>query len=215
MAYFFRIAFILNTVLLQAFSVANSAVSSQVVGKAGEYFLTSREVEAQFLMEQALMLTDEQMKKASWSLSVEEKEFRRELSGALLEWIVAKEAEFFSIAGVKKDEKLRARQKVTKRLKKMKRWKALRISSKELDRFLSRKLRAKKFIRFKAETSYIDSTDEEALDYFNKNQKRFAGLDFKKYQKTIKERLNRQKRDQRLRDWFETLRKKYKVRSFL
>ena len=59
------------------------------------------------------------------------------------------------------------------------------------------------------------STDEEALDYFNKNQKRFAGLDFKKYQKTIIERLNRQKRDQRLRDWFETLRKKYKVRSFL
>ena len=89
----------------------------------------------------------------------------------------------------------------------------MKVTGVELRAQIKRKLQAKKFINFKADSSVVPVTDEEAERYFKENRSKFGAMPFENFKENIKTFLARQQVDRRLRDWFEVLRNKYKVRN--
>jgi hypothetical protein len=50
-------------------------------------------------------------------------------------------------------------------------------------------------------------------DYFEKNRQRFGSASLDSFKVTIKKFLTKKTADDRLREWFDVLKKKYKVKS--
>ena len=73
---------------------------------------------------------------------------------------------------------------------------------------------SEKFIQFKTDSSLVPVTDEEAKAYFEKNKGRFGNLPFERFKVNIKRFLIRRQVDSRLKDWFDVLQRKYKIKVF-
>jgi hypothetical protein len=96
-----------------------------------------------------------------------------------------------------------------------KRWNQLGVSDSQLKEMVSRKLRANRFIKYKSNSSYVQVSDEEAREYYNKNELKFGATDFESFKDNIKKYLGRKNAEDRLRDWLDVLRKKHKVRNMM
>ena len=137
------------------------------------------------------------------------------MTAVLVEWVVFVESEAFSLAKSSAKEIEAARKQLVRKTTKNTLWQNLKVSSKEVETLLRRKLQAKKFIRFKVESSVVPITDDEAREYFEANRVKFGNLPFANFKQNIKSFLGRKQVDRRLKDWFEVLQSKYKVRNFL
>lgn len=194
-----------------AFS-AGKIISSQA-GRVNRHVVTTREVAANAWVEYALGQKN-QVKNLDLN-EPKSKEFLRETTAVLLEWAIYLEAESFATSTVTRAERASAIRIVKSKLKNQKKWRALRLESHELESLVERKLRAKKFIQFKVESSAVPVSDAEARQYFETNRLKFENLPFESFKETIRTYLSRQQVDRRLKDWFELLQVKYKVRNYL
>ena len=194
---------------------AEAALISKVVGKVSDHFITSREVEINYILERALTDSPRQFAEGKFDLTPGSKQFRRELNGVFLEWVVELESQVFNVGHVEVSEIGVAKKQAMKRLKGLKAWSDLKVSPAELEKMLHKKLRAKKFIRTKADSSVVAVTEFEAKQYYDKNRANFGSLPFKVVKQKIQDYLKRTKVDERLKTWFEVLQRKYKVRSFV
>lgn len=196
------------------FKTKNKTLISQAVAEATNYFFTSREVKINYLLDKAMALNEQQLLKTDREISLESREFERELNGTLLEWVVAKEAESFTLEDTKKTKQAQEefKQKTQKRLKKVPSWNELQVSASEFETYFLRKTRAQEFIRFKAASSIEEISDIEAKKFYDEKKTRFEGIEFESIKIKIKEVISRGKRDQRLEEWFKVLQKKYQVR---
>ena len=186
---------------------------STSVGQVVGHTVTSREVEINFLAEQSLYPSRRgRVKKMP---KIKTREFTREVTAVLLEWVVYLEAKSFGASRVSPSELKQMESNLKIRLKSSGSWKRLGVSSKELQSMLKRKKIAKRFIQFKADSSVVPITDGEATRYFEENRVKFGNLPFENFKDKIKAFLGRQQVDQRLKDWFEVLQSKYKVRNYL
>lgn len=136
------------------------------------------------------------------------------VSDLLVEKVVFLEAENFSLQAPlvefnsKKDS-------LWGQLKSVKLWQGLEVQNREYESLLKEKIFAKEFIRFKAESFQAVVSDIEAQSYFDLNKDKFSGLKFDNFKENIKKFLAQQGRDEKLGAWFESLRKKYKVKNLL
>ncbi|MCC7404181.1 MAG: hypothetical protein IT288_07255 [Bdellovibrionales bacterium] len=193
---------------------APAKVLSTTVGQVASEVITSREVQINFLVEKALYSKGAK-RGAGSSLNWGDKSFYRETNGVLLEWVVHLEAQNFAATKVTPAEIDQAEKSVRDQLRQNTQWNQLDVTRKELRLLLDRKIRAKKFIQFKAQSSVVPITDDEAQDYFEKNRTKFGDLPFANFKDNIKSFLSRQQVDRRLKDWFEVLQAKYKVRNLV
>lgn len=201
-------------VLLIQVAQASEVAVTQVVGQAGDKVVTSREVRINYFAESSLF--PDEKSKSSLKLDVNDKNFNRELTHVLIEWIVYKEADIFNAASVPEED-------ITKSISVIKSsaavqevkgyWESLDVTSQELRDLVKRKLVAKKFIQFKTRASVVPVTDAEALQYFQKNRIRFGNAPFVQFKDSIKSLLAQDQANTRIRDWFELLQKKYRVRK--
>jgi hypothetical protein len=190
---------------------ANGAqVVTRIVGSVGSYFLTSREVIAGRIIERRLYPSD--LVEATHNL--ESPLFDRQLTTALLEKVVALEAESFSIANVEELEVLEVVQKLQKELKTDKQWESLQVTNAELKEWVERKLRSKKFLKYKTDSATLGVTDSEVKEYFEKNRYKFGNMSIENFRENIRVFLVKQQMEDRLKEWFEILKKKYRVRNF-
>lgn len=191
-----------------------AALVSKVVGTVSDKVVTSREVRLNYILERAVSGAGT----GSVPADVDSEAFRKEVSQVLLEWMVYLEAQAFALADIGPEERRVADEKVSVLLKNSESlsgsWKTLAPTAAERDQLLLRKLRAKKFIRFKTDSSFVTVTDREALSYFQKNRVKFGSLPFEKFKESIKTFLSQQQADERLKEWFRILQKKYQVRHF-
>lgn len=191
--------------------IANGArVVTKVVGSVGSYYLTSREVIAGRLLERGLYPSE----LVEETHNLESPLFGRQLTSALLEKVVALEAESFSIANIDDSEITEAISKVQKLLKIDKQWESLQVTSVELRDWVERKLRSKKFLKYKTDSATLGVTDNEVKEYFDKNRYKFGNLTIDSFKENIRIFLVKQQMEERLKEWFEILKKKYKVRNF-
>lgn len=189
----------------------SASVVSKIVGKVGDYYLTSREVIGVRILEKELF--PEQ--KMNLVEDVEAPEFVLQVTSALLEKVVAVEAESFSVAAVSDEEVKDMVSKAKKQLANQRSWQKLDISAVELQDLVFRKLRSKKFLKYKTESASLTVTDFEVKDYYEKSRYKFGNIPFDSFKENIRQFLIQKQTEDRLREWFEVLRKKYQVRNFL
>lgn len=192
----------------------SNVIVTEAIGRAGTNVVTSREIQIAYAVEQAL---NEPAKKAnlidrkSWSFELNSETASKALGQSLLELVVQMEAENFAVGLVSAEDLTGAEKHVVEMLKPWPIWQNFEVSDAELRQILKRKLRARNFLKFKTETSGVQISDEEALKYFEKNKVKFGNLPFAQYKENIKEALSRAQVEEKLKDWFEILKRKYRV----
>ena len=183
---------------------------------AGQYMdrvVTSRQVHMSFFVEKVLFGKIDKGEVKEF-YSVQSKEFAREVTAVLMEEVVYEESKGFQVTQVANEEVLEAKKKLLGLAAKSAIWISLKVSDNELNQLIRKKLQAKKFIRFKVDSSTVPITDDEARAYFEENRLKFGNLPYENFKQNIRAFLGRKQIDKRLKDWFEVLQNKYKVRNF-
>jgi hypothetical protein len=208
------LAFCVVILLSAHFSMAARQVLLKIVGSIENHILTTRDVEACNIVDRLLY------NEGPYSpLKYGTEEFASTLNRLLIEWMVRDEADIFGVAKVSDSEVDETYNSVRTKIRNhpvvKKRWQALGISDLHLKEMISRKLRANRFIKYKSNSSYVQVSDDEAREYFNKNELKFGTTDFESFKGNIKKYLGRKNAEDRLRDWLEILRKKHKVKNMI
>ncbi|MBL7543589.1 MAG: hypothetical protein JNL11_07210 [Bdellovibrionaceae bacterium] len=190
-------------------TTSDSVLISKIVGTAADQVITSREVQIVNMLEHGL-LADKNLS----LISSEDTRFNVEVGQVLLEVVVQAESNVFEFNQVTDDEFKAMMEKIQKNVVPTKEWKNLQVSTPELEKFLKRKLVAKKFIRVKSDSMKGFITDSEAKEYFDKNRLKFGQVPFVQFKENIKTFLSQQQLEERLKAWFEIIKKKYKVKNY-
>lgn len=195
-------------------AVTYPRILTRVVGEVGEYSITSREIQINDAIEQALSGKSFVASKHKIP-SLTDKEFSSDVTTILFEWVVYLEAQSFAESSSERSDLSKSVKRVTETWEASSQWKALEVSPEEIKDIVNRKLVAKDFIRLKTDSSLVPVTDAEAQAYFKKNRLKFGNLPYENFRDNIKAFLIKQQTDRRLKDWFEVLQRKYKVRNYL
>lgn len=195
---------------------ATPVVVSQSVGQVGDRVITSREVQISAVLTRHLFPLKEGKATAGlYELRLADAAMMSEVTSLLLEVVVAREAESFSVAKVSEEELQQSLRRVEKAVEGKAYWDSLEVSAVELKKFVLQKLTAKAFIQFKTNSMVGIISDAEALAYYEKNRLKFGDLPFATFKENIKNFLAQQQLEERTRSWFEIIKRKYKVRNIL
>lgn len=199
--------------LLLCSATALAEIVSTGVGIVKNRAVTSREVQIQHLLDIALYAKKpaDRVK----LLPLDSKAFSKAVQDTLLEFAIALEAQNFNVVQVSNEERVEAETKAMKTLKNSKIWKGLEVSPGELEAGLRRKIQAKRFVQFRAQSSVLPVTDDEAQKYFNENRLKFGDLPFENFKDNIKSYLSRTQVDRRLKEWYDVLLNKYQVKNLI
>ncbi|MDG0817476.1 hypothetical protein [Bdellovibrio svalbardensis] len=197
--------------LLFSVHVQAAPVVTETVGQVADYVATSRELQISTVIERVVFPG----KISSLEISPEQPEFRNALTALLLEIVVAMEAESFSVASVSEKDIEAGIAKVQRAVAGKAYWNQLEVSEAELKKFTTRKFVAKNFLKFKTNSMAGIVTDQEAEAYYEKNRLKFGNMPFASFKENIKTFLAQQQLEERLRNWFEVIKRKYKVRNFM
>lgn len=199
--------------LLLGSNFSRASLFSTNAGRVGDHVVTTREVMIYHLIEQAL--GGKNIEPKIQLAEVTSRSYLREITSVLIENAVFFEAEVFSAAPLEASRLKSQMAQIRARLNAVKLWQSLDVSDAELRQAVTRKIRAKDFVRFKIDSAAIPISDAEAKKYFEQNQSQFENLPFTNFKENIKSYLTKQQVDHRLKDWFELLQSKYKVRNYL
>lgn len=195
---------------------ATSLVVSQSVGQVGDRVITSREVQISAVLDRILFPG-----KASkggggiFEIRLRDPGMVNEVTAVLLEVVVHREAESFSVAKVSEEQMQETLRTVEKAVEGKSYWRSLEVGDAELKRYILQKLMAKAFVQFKTNSMVGIVSDTEALAYYEKNRLKFGDLPFATFKENIKSFLVQQQLEERTRSWFEIIKRKYKVRNIL
>lgn len=198
--------------ILLVLGVRAELVSTGVASLRGSV-ITSREVQIQNHLEGALYAREDKDK--ARNLPLDSKVFGKAVQDALLESAIALEAQSFNVVKVPPDELKTAERNATTKLKALKSWKDLRATPAEIQKGIARKLQAKKFVQFRAQSSVLPITDTEAQKYFTENRLKFGNLPFENLKENIKSYLGRAQVERRLKDWYDVLLNKYQAKNLI
>ena len=174
----------------------------KVVGTSAGEVVTDRDIEIDRVIESVLF------KKALPETTLHTDQ-------VLLECAIDKEAQIFALSRISKKDirseltSFQTQLSLKKKLSTL--WKGLQVSRSELISSIRRKLRAKKFIKFKEQSSLIPITDEEALDYYQQYKESYDDADFSKVSGQIKKTLSRERAKDRIDQWHLDLKSKHNI----
>jgi hypothetical protein len=206
-------------------------IVSATVGQVGAAVITSREVQIAHVLVQWFLLNSHRVNSKQVSGRVEQKAnqgklakpslvipeypsevFAKALTQVILENVVANEAENFSVAQVNPEEIKQWAQVIQADFSNWGAWKSLDVTDGELESQISRRLRSQYFLRFKTESTGIKVSDSEIQDYYQRNKVRFGNLPLESFKESIRSYLTQARLEDQLKDWFEILKRKYRVR---
>lgn len=191
----------------------------RAVGQVGDHVLTSREVILTGVVEQWFYAIQDRpsetlrrKEKERWFLEPDTPAFMDQVSRAMIDLMISLEAENFAVAEVSPLDLQKETTRLMIDFATLPEWKKWAPTASEIQVILKRKKRSHAFLEFKSEGASTLINDEEAKTYFEKNRGKFGNYPFEQFKNSIKEVLARDRLDQRLKDWFEVLKKKYHVR---
>lgn len=188
---------------------------TQTVGQVSDHIVTSREVQISMAIEGVLFPSPKAPPKSLNETRPGSPDFRSAVTAVLLEAVVALEAENFNVASLSPEEINAAVVQVEKTTAGRAYWNELEVSAQELKTFTTRKLMAKSFLKFKTSSMAGIITDQEAQDYYERNRVKFGSSSFESFKENIKTYLAQQQLEERIRSWFEVIKRKYRVRAFV
>jgi hypothetical protein len=183
------------------------------VGVVRSQVVTSREVQVGHLLDVALF--EPKPKDKLRLLPVDSKTFSKAIADTFLEAVVSLEAQNFNLIQISDDELKASEKKALRYLKDQPVWKNLQVSGAEFEAGVRRKVQAKKFVQFRAQSSVLPVTESEARKYFNENRLKFGNLPYENFREDIKSYLSRTHVEQRLKDWYDVLLNKYQVKNLI
>lgn len=201
------ILFLKMTLISQAAIVLN-----QTVGSVGSDIITMREVQISSYIEKAISASDG---KPIAEIKAEDASFVELVTSVLLEKAAYLEAESFSVVDVQEDELKQKQDQFEKNFGGKIFWQKLQVEDAEFKKIIERKLIAKNFIRIKSSSMTSIVSNQEALNYYEKNRLKFGDVPFGSFKENIKNYLAQQQLEERLKAWFEILKRKYHVKNFL
>lgn len=200
---------LLFILLLASAPVGAKVLISETVGVVAGRVYTSREVVLSVLMDR---LIDAQAGQSPLPFKRGSSPDARAVGHVLLEAAVAREAEGLGLV----PEEGEAEAWATR----TRGWlagsadgRAYGFTEAEVRRVALEKSRSRGFIRMKSESLRGLVTDAEAETYFEQNRVKFGQLPFSAFRENIVSYLSQQRMEERLRSWFEILRRKYRVRE--
>lgn len=210
------LAFLLMVHPVPAAFAAPETVNASV-GQVGAHVVTARQVWISNYFERwalARRSTDPKLRqpRADWKPPLGSEAFTQAASSLMLEVMVSMEAENFSVAQVDESQVRPEVQEFLKAMSSNPEWLRLEVGEREAEKFIERKKRAQSFLRFKTDSAGVVVTDAEAKAYYDQNRLKFGNLPFSQFKEGIRDVLSRQILEDRLKDWFEILRRKYRVR---
>lgn len=185
--------------------VATSDVFSRTVGSVDGASFTSRQTLLSMAVGHAMQ------EKSNDPLSVQPR--LSDVSALLLDEALTREAGSFGLAETDAAEKNKVVSATQKLIAGKDVLKNAEFSSEEIQSMAARRLVASKLIEMRSETMRGTVSDHEAQMYFEKNRVKFGTLPFESFKENIKKYLSEQQQEQRLRSWFEILRRKYKIKE--
>lgn len=201
---------------LFTFQTAMAAVLvTQTVGQVSDHVVTSREVQIALVIEGVLFPSPKAPAKSLNETRPGNPDFRTAVTAVLLEAVVAIEAENFNVSNISNEEVSAAVAQIEKATAGRAYWNELEVSAQELKTFTTRKLMAKSFLKFKTSSMSGIITDQEAQDYYERNRVKFGSSSFDSFKDNIKTYLAQQQLEERIRSWFEVIKRKYRVRTFV
>lgn len=197
-----------------AVTASNEAVVSQAVGQVGALVLTSREVQISYALEQAsyLKVGVKNLDRKNWILTVGSELYKSHLNQLMIELLVKLEAETFSVAQISLDDIHHEAEEAKAHLRDWAEWKKWEVSDVEVEQIMIRRKMAKQFLKFKTESSGVVISEDEVKAYFEKNKAKFGSANYAQFKDTIREVLAQKQLEEKLKDWFEVLKRKYRVR---
>lgn len=93
-------------------------------------------------------------------------------------------------------------------------WRRLKISSKELDQCVRRRLNASRLVALKMPKNLIYVSETEVLAYYKKNKGRFGKQPLDLLREKIRVGLQRRKAKERFNQWVDRLQKHHSVRFY-
>ncbi len=173
-----------------------------IVGTSADQVITSRDIEIDRIIESVLF-------------NKPLPELKLHTDQVLLEYAIDKEAQIFALSRISKREVISELTRFQTQLSSKKDlfslWKDLQVSRSELVSSIQRKLRAKKFIKFKEQSSLIPITDEEAVNYYQENKNNYDGTSFSNVSGQIKKALSQQRAKDRIDQWHLDLKNKHNI----
>ena len=174
----------------------------KVAGTSAGQVVTSRDIEIDRIVESVL-----------FNKPLSKMEFHTDQ--VLLECAIDKEAEIFALSRVSNRDVISEMKRFQSQLSLKKNlsalWEELQVSRSELMFSIRRKLRAKKFIKFKEQSSLIPITDEEALTHYRENKKKYDDSDFSNVSDQIKKTLSLKRAKERMDQWRLDLKNKHNI----
>lgn len=216
----FGFLFLISALLVLAVSAPATTVKplsiSKAVGQVANQVVTSREVQISYAIEQLLLTHGADKNSAPdrslWLVQAGDEVFRTHLSQVLMELLIKLEAESFSVAQVSPEEIKAEVKLVTEGMKGWSEWKKWEVNETEVEQLLMRRRVAKNFLKFKTESSGVVISDEECKRYYEKNRVKFGSAPFAQFKDSIREVLAQKQLEEKLKDWFEILKRKYRLR---
>lgn len=191
----------------------------RAVGQVGDEVLSSRDVILAGVIENWLYAIQDRpsetlrkAEKQAWFLELDSPAFRAQVSRVMIDMMINKEAENFAVSEVDQMELQKLSTRMMIDFATLPEWKRWSPDIAEVQLVLRRKMRSRAFLEFKSEGASRMVTDEEARQYFEANRSKFGPYPFAQFKNNIKEVMARDRVDARLKDWFEILKKKYRVR---
>ena len=201
---FIRLYGILALVIVLScfYKVSSADVILRIVGSSAGEVVTNRDVEIDRIVESVLF-------------NKPLPEVKSHMDQVLLEYAIDKEAQIFALSRVSKRDIISELTKFRNQLSLKKNlstaWKNLQVSRSELASSIRRKLRAKKFIGFKEQSSLIPITDEEALSHYQENKKDYDSVDFSGVSDQIRKTLSHKRAKDRIDQWHLDLKSKHNI----
>lgn len=218
------LGFVLALVFIGVPSGAAQVVNV-AIGQVGTEIVTAREVwlslafenlrfqlEKAQVSDQKLELLGPPVSASVWRLGPESDGFKQAASALMLEKMMAQEAASFSLVDVSEKKVSLDSVALVNHYGVLSEFRELEYKKSEVERLLARKKQAQEFLRFKTESAGVVISDDEAKAYYEKNRLKFGSLPFSQFKDSIKDVLAKQRLEERLKDWFEVLKRKYRVR---
>ncbi len=197
------------------FAFSWAATITQSAGIVGQDVVTSREVQIAAVIDKILNEPNANKTTGLYEIQIKDEKFPELTTTYLLERAAVLEGESFSVGQVKDAELKEAFNQVEKVTGSKSYWQGLEADPATVKKIILIKLISRNFIKIKSESMSGIITDAEAKTYFERNRLKFGSSTLDNFKENIKVYLAQQQKEEKLRSWFELLKKKYKIRNLL
>lgn len=206
--------------LLLSLAYAAPVPVTAAAGQVGREVVTSRRVQLSTFIDRWSLLPPEKRGSlpageiGEWAISSEGEEFKGQLSSLMLEMMVAAESEGFESSPKDAADFRAPAEKLMKDLGHAPAWKKLEVELKEVEALLLVKERSKGFLKVKMESGDARIPETEVRASYEKQKSKLGGMAYDDVKAVLRDRLTQEAQLDRLKDWFEILKRKYRVQYF-